>query len=304
MNAVPDWVQQLADEHLAEVGRDEPHDQACDGSLRYITPQARLRGISAVRQGQCLSLSRPLQAGPAVRADETRPAFVIETFAAAGADHATGSDRIEIDCHGLVNTHLDGLTHVGLDGRWHSGQPSVAPDAGDSADLLIGAATGISTRAVLLDITALRGRAWADSAVEADELDAAVASAGLDLQSGDAVLIYMGRDAFEASGRRYGPVGEHPDGRAGLGHSGARWLAEHEISVLCWDFLDAHVPGCSPLPAHMVAWATGLVLIDNCHLGPAARALTAAGAHAGLLTVGPLKIHGATGSAVNPVLLY
>ena len=85
---------------------------------------------------------------------------------------------------------------------------------------------------------------------------------------------------------------------------GARWLAEHQISVLCWDFLDAHVPGCSPLPAHMVAWATGLVLIDNCHLGPAARALTAAGAQAGLLTVGPLKIHGATGSGVNPVLLY
>jgi hypothetical protein len=54
----------------------------------------------------------------------------------------------------------------------------------------------------------------------------------------------------------------------------------------------------------MVAWATGLVLIDNCHLGPAARALAAAGAHAGLLTVGPLQIHGATGSAVNPVLLY
>jgi kynurenine formamidase len=302
VNAVPDWVQQLADEHLAELGHDGARHGPCDGTLRYITPQARRRGLSAVRQGECVSLGRPLQPGPPVRAGETRPAFVIETFAAAGADHATGSDRIEIDCHGLVNTHLDGLTHIGLDGRWHGGQPAVAPDTGDSADLLAGAATGISTHAVCLDIPALRGSDWVDSAVEADELDAA--AAGLDLQSGDAVLIYMGRDAFEASGRSYGPVGEHPDGRAGLGHSGARWLAEHEISVLCWDFLDAHIPGRSPLPAHMLSWATGLILIDNCHLGPAARALAAAGQHAGLLTVGPLKIHGATGSAVNPVLLY
>lgn len=301
MNAVPDWVQRLADQHLAEV----KHDEACDGTLRYITPQARLRGISAVRRGECVSLSRPLQAGASVRADEARPTFMMETFAqSALAGHATGSDRVEIDCHGLANTHLDGLTHVGLDGRWHSGQPSAAPSPDGSADMLIGAATGISTRGICLDITALRGSAWVDSPVEADELDAAVAAAGLDLQPGDAVLIYMGRDAFEASGRTYGPIGDHPDGRPGLGHSGARWLAEHKISILCWDFLDAHVPGCSPLPAHTVAWATGLVLIDNCHLGPAVRALAAAGSHAGLLTIGPLSIYGATGSAVNPVLLY
>ena len=301
MNAVPGWVQRLADQHLAEV----KHDEACHGTLRYITPQARLRGTAAVREGECLSLSRPLQAGASVRADEARPTFMLETFArSASAGHTTGSDRVEIDCHGLANTHLDGLTHVGLDGRWHSGQPSAAPSPDGSADMLIGAATGISTRGIFLDITALRGRAWVDSPVEADELDAAVAAAGIDLQPGDAVLIYMGRDAFEASGRTYGPVGDHPDGRPGLGHSGARWLAEHQISVLCWDFLDAHVPGRSALPAHTVAWATGLVLVDNCHLGPAARALAAAERHAGLLTIGPLSIYGATGSAVNPVLLY
>lgn len=301
MTAVPDWVQRLADEHLTEV----THDGPCDGTLRYITPEARLRGLAAVREGKCLSLSRPLRAGGSVRADESRPTFVLETFARSAQDgHTTGSDRVEIDCHGLANTHLDGLNHVGLAGRWHNGQPSTAPAGDGSADLLIGAATGISTRAAVLDITALRGSAWVDSAVEAGELDAAAAAAGLDVQPGDAVLIYMGRDAFEAAGRSYGPIGEHPEGRPGLGHSGARWLAERKVSVLCWDFLDAHIPGCSALPAHTVAWATGLVLVDNCHLGPAVRALAAAGRHAGLLTIGPLPVHGATGSAVNPVLLY
>jgi kynurenine formamidase len=301
MSGIPDWVQRLADEHMAEVR----HDTACDGTLRYITPEARLRGISAVRRGECVSLSRPLRPGVSVRAEESRPTFELQTFARSSRPgHTTGSDRVELDCHGMSNTHLDGLAHVGLNGCWHGGKPSAAPSSDGSADMLIGAAAGISTRAVCLNIAALRGSAWVDEPVEADELDAAVNDVGTDLRPGDAALIYMGRDAFEASGGVYGPIGAHPDGRPGLGDTGALWLAEHQVSVLCWDFLDSHVPGRAPLPAHAVAWAVGLVLIDNCHLGPAVRALAAAGSHAGLLTIGPLAIHGATGSMVNPVLLY
>ena len=248
MNAVPDWVQRLADQHLAEV----THDEACNGTLRYITPQARLRGTAAVREGKCLSLSRPLQAGASVRADEARPTFTMETFArSALAGHTTGSDRVEIDCHGLANTHLDGLTHVGLDGRWHSGQPSAAPNPDGSADMLIGAATGISTRGICLDITALRGRAWVDSAVEAGELDAAVAAAGIDLQPGDAVLIYMGRDAFEASGRTYGPVGDHPDGRPGSAipvRSGSRSTRSASCAGTSWTPTYLAVRPCQRTP--------------------------------------------------------
>jgi kynurenine formamidase len=302
MSAVPGWVQQLADRHLAEIG----HSAACEGTLRYITQQARLRGIAAVRHGECVSLSRPLQPGTSVRPDESRPTFSLQTFArSVRAGHTTGSDRVELDCHGMANTHLDGLTHVGLDGCWHGGQPSTVPSTDGSADMLIGAATGIATRAVCLDVTAVRRTAWIGAApVEARELDAAVAATGVNLEPGDAVLVYMGRDAFESSGATYGPISAHPDGRPGLGDSAALWLAERKVSVLCWGFLDAHVPGCDPLPAHAVAWAVGLVLIDNCHLGPAVRALAAAGSHVGLLVVGPLLMRGATGSMVNPVMLY
>jgi kynurenine formamidase len=299
VSAVPGWLRRLADGHLAEAG----HGAGCEGTLRYITPQARLRGVAAVRHGACVSLSRSLEPGTSVRPDESRPTFSLQTFArSVRAGHTTGSDRVELDCHGMANTHLDGLTHVGLDGSWHGGLPA-GPDG--SAQMLVGAATGIATRAVCLDITVLRRTGWVGAApVEAAELDASVAAAGVGLQPGDAVLLYMGRDAFEAGGATYGPIGAHPGGRPGLGQSGARWLADHKVSVLCWDFLDAHVPGRDPLPVHAVSWAVGLVLIDNCHLGPAVRALSAAGAHSGLLAVGPLQIRGATGSMVNPVLLY
>jgi kynurenine formamidase len=301
VTAVPGWVRQLADEHLADG-----HTPGCQGTLRYITPQARLRGAAAVRCGESVSLSRPLQPGVSVRADELRPTFALQTFARSSRPgHTTGSDWVEVDCHGMANTHLDGLTHVGLEGSWHGGRPSTAPGTGPGESLLIGAKTGIATRVVCLDITAQRGTAWVTGdPVGAGDLDAALDAAGTDLEPGDAVLVYMGRDAYEAAGHVYGPIGKHPDGRSGLGSSGTRWLADRKVSLLCWDFLDAHGPGLDLLPAHAVTWAVGLVLIDNCHLGPAVRALAEAGSPAGLLMVGPLRMHGATGSVVNPVMLY
>ena len=301
MTAVPGWVRRLADEHMADG-----HTPDCQGTLRYVTPEARLRGVAAVRHGQTVSLSRPLQPGASVRADEPRPTFALQTFARSSRPgHTTGSDWIEVDCHGMANTHLDGLAHVGLDGSWHGGQPAAAPGTDRGESLLIGSATGIATRAVCLDITAHRNAAWADGEpVGAPDLDAALAAAGTGLEPGDAVLVYMGRDAYEANGHVYGPIGKHPAGRPGLGSSGAQWLAERRVSLLCWDFLDAYGPGLDLLPAHAVTWAIGLVLIDNCHLGPAMRALAKAGSQAGLLMLGPLRIHGATGSVVNPVMLY
>ena len=59
------------------------------------------------------------------------------------------------------------------------------------------AAHGIFTRAVIADIPALRGTDWveAGSPVEADEIDEALAA--VQVESGDALALYMGRDRFE-----------------------------------------------------------------------------------------------------------
>jgi kynurenine formamidase len=300
MTAVPGWVQRLADAH-----EDPDHGPDCPGTLRYITPQVRQRGVASVSRGEVVSLSRQVNPGTSVRADESRPTFTMQTFAIESlSGHTVGSDRMELDCHGMSNTHLDGLTHVGLGKRWHSGLSSESA-TGSESSLLIGSAAGIATRAVVLDLAAVRGNGWVDPApINGDDLDAAVRATGVVLESGDAVLLYMGRDRYEDTGHRYGTIREHPNGRAGVGVSGAEWLADQRVSVVGWDFLDSHYEGQDVLPVHCVAWAVGLVLIDNCHLGPAVRALAAAGTSTGLLTVAPLKISGATGCVVNPLLLY
>jgi kynurenine formamidase len=304
VTSAPPWARRLADEHCADAA----HGAQCEGTLRYISAEARLRGVQAVRRGECLSLSRPVRPGKSVRPNETRPTFAIQTFArTSSTGRSTGSDRVEFDCHGMANTHLDGLTHVGYDGHWHNGSPTVAPPFDGSADMLIGAASGIATRAICLDIAAGRGVPYIGlEPVDGAEMDRAVAAARVEVLAGDAVLVHMGRDGFERPGADYGPIGDHPGGRPGLGRDAAEWIADHRISVLCWDFLDAHLPGVESdvLPVHTLIWAIGLVLIDNCHLGPAARGLVAAGAGAGLLAIGPLQIRGATGSLANPIFMF
>lgn len=250
-----------------------------------------------------MSLSRPVRtADPG----DHGGGFSITTRADRAGQLTIGTDHVEIDCHGMDYTHLDGLTHIGANNVWHDGSPaSQPPPSGDGAPELVGANAGILTRVVLVDIPARRGTAWAGpEAVTGAEVDAAVSAAGLTIEPGDAVAIYMGRDRYEAAGHRYGPIGEFPDGRPGLDRSGAEFLADHLASVLCWDFLDAHQHGADVLPAHILAWAIGLVLVDNCHLGDAAAQLAAADVACGLLAVAPLRIQGATGCVVNPLLCF
>lgn len=55
---------------------------------------------------------------------------------------------------------------------------------------------------------------------------------------------------------------------------------------------------------HNLIFATGLCLVDDCLLGPAAAALADAGASTGLLVAAPPAIHRSTGVLVNPLLLY
>lgn len=299
-DAVPAWLRELAQRHAAEPG----HGRGCPGTLRHITPEARLRGAASVVQGGCVSLSRTVAAGGTVRPGEQRPSVSIETFVETRAPGMfVGSDRVELDCHGVVNTHLDGLNHIGMAGQWHDGSPCDDPSTASAGALMAGT-DGIATRVICLDFATGTEQGWARRPIGAAELERALEATGIGVEPGDALMVYMGRDVCEAAGHTYDLLGGDPQVDPGISRSGGEWIAEHRISVLCWDFLDAAGPGPVRLPVHAISWAVGLMLIDNCDLGPAARALRAAGRSTGLLSVGPLRTPGATGSMVNPVVLY
>jgi len=124
-----------------------------------------------------------------------------------------------------------------------------------------------------VDIPLHRGTDWADRPVDGADLDAALGDSGLVFEPGDAVCLDMGRDRFEsASGHMLGGPETEQDAGGGLSADGARWVAEHRVSILAWDMLDSRDAKAAHASAHVLTWATGLLLLDNCDFAALRRA--------------------------------
>lgn len=300
INPVADWLQKIADSHAALRHTD---GEPCLGSVGLIDNAARLRGAAAVVHGNAISLQRPVETRPDKLTGSHKHVELDVTVREHGR-FVSGGDTITIDAHGTGNTHLDSVAHMGIDGQWHGGIPAQSSLTSDDS-LLRWAQHGVATRAVLVDIPALRGVPWVldGEPVTGDEIEAGIIAAGVIFEPGDALLLYMGRDRFEEAGNSY-PTGMIEGTRPGVGVSGAQWIADHDVSVVCWDFHDARSEPSGSLEVHMLIWANGLCLVDNSLLGPAAHALREAGTSVGFLSVPPLGIYRSTGCLVNPLLIF
>lgn len=316
------WLRRIADDHEA---RRHVDGVQCRGSVALIDDAARLRGIAEVRLGRAISLEREVETRPAELAktahlrEAERQDWLrlglgelpdghgtvrLEVKVGLHGRSASGGDTITYDAHGVGNTHLDGLAHIGADAAWHGPIPVEASQT-DEDTMVSWAQHGIAARAVLLDIPAVRGVDWvtAETPVTAQDLDAALGATGVDLRPGDALVLYQGRDRYEAAGNVY-PSGAAAVGRPGIGASGAAWIAAKEPGVVVWDFHDARAEEGGRLEVHSLISAIGLCLIDNALLGPAAAELREAGVHIGLLVAAPVAIHRSTGVLINPLLLF
>jgi kynurenine formamidase len=261
------------------------------GTANLIDGAARRRAAQSVRTGQCLSLARPLVDVPMPGEDHV---FSLEVFRNEGPI-GFATDRVELRCHGLVNTHLDALNHIELDGGFYRGFAMGDERLSSMADL---ARHGLVTRGVVVDVPAARGREWVtvEESVSGEDIDRALGSTTF--EPGDALLLYMGRDRFEAAGSS--GAAEH---RPGVGRSGAEWIADHGVSIVCWDFLDATVAEEPSLCVHRLIRAIGLLLVDNCDLAGAAAAARQSGEKTGALAVAPIGIPGGTGCNVTPLFI-
>ena len=192
---LPDWVAALAASH--PFGKDDRR-----GTVNLIDDAARARAAALVRSGKTVSLARPVRGGDYNTTPE-RPGFADEvTFRPDPDGTGWGSEHIVLNPHGLMNTHVDGLNHVAINGTYYGGRPVDSPVQG-SVDAM--APDGLVTRAVYVDIPALRKTEWATSGVTGAEIQAALDGAGIGFEPGDALCLDMGRDRFEvASGHVLG----------------------------------------------------------------------------------------------------
>jgi kynurenine formamidase len=284
---VPSWLTAARERH-------EFHPW---GSLRAIDGTAVLRGVEAVTSGTVVPIGRKLPGS----AGQNAP-FSLDVRTSEADIYTSAYDRVSIECHGTEITHVDALNHFGLFSSFY-GTSRPAPE--DGVDVAAVARHPIVTRAILLDLTEMSEarHVRVGQPVAGAQLQKALERAAVDVLPGDALLLYMGRDRFEASGNEVRPVAESPNGRPGVGDDGARWISELPLGALGWDLLDAHPPGDIGFPVHALSWAIGLVLIDNCALQELRDVMAAREQHTGLLVASPLAIEGATGCAVNPVIV-
>lgn len=295
---VPDWVNAAAN--------DRPYSTAnLRGSVNLIDDDARVRAASAVRTGRSVSLARAVREDDSTARAGSVPFSHELEYVPSPDGIGWGLSHVRFDPHGLQNTHLDALNHVAIDGTFYGGRPADSPVQG-SVDVL--AASGIFVRAVYVDIPGLVGTDWARRPVTGDDLDAALAIAGLVFEPGDALCVDMGRDRFEAAtGRMLGGPESDDDAGAGLAESGARWLADHGVSVLAWDMLDSREAKAAHATAHVLGWAIGLPLVDNCDFAALRRELGEGSGSgttiAGALVLAPLAAPGANGMNLNPLIL-
>jgi kynurenine formamidase len=277
------------------------------GAAALIDERVRLRAKDCVSRGISVSVSRTVRASPPVSSASEHRAYELTSSIRHEGRFVVARDRVVTENHGMINTHVDGLNHFGLDGSWHGDVPAEI-DMDDGPSIADWSEAGLITRGVMLDIPAVRHTPWVVGGrpVNAADLDAAVELAGISPEPGDALLLYMGRDEYEAAGHNYGVVtSDASEHRPGIGPNGLRWVADQNPSILAWDMMEASdgSEGTHYL-GHLLIWALGLIIVDNCDFRAARAQLAQQTIRAALLSIAPLKLPQATGCLVNPLLLF
>jgi kynurenine formamidase len=263
-------------------------------ALSRIDAPALLAALALPRQGRVYDLGLEL--------NETiphNPEFTRFALAFTHTPEGTGAvspfqfsaDTIIGALH--VGTHMDALIHVQAEDRIFGGDLArdVRTDRGWKRHG-IDTVTPIIGRGLVLDIPALHGVSRLEDGYEITvaDLEGALAAAG------DIVIVRTGKiqdwsdpPAFQAA-------------EPGVGRDAAIWLYDAGMAVLATD-----TTGTEPLPFADPAQTThramlverGVHLLENLDL----EAVAADGVGSGLFVALPLKITGATGSWIRPVLI-
>lgn len=272
------------------------------GAINLITPEKRIAAARLVRTGRSISLSRdfPKDPGP----DNPHPAQHFMRWHDRG-DFGAAYDYYGIMYHGSQCTHIDALCHCwGQDGMWGGRDPNemLTPQGALWGDIDQWA-DGIVTRGVLLDIPRLRGESHVtvETPIHGWELAAAAEAQGVEVDAGDALVVYGGRDSWEVEALEQDVSASAVPG---LHASCLPFIRDHDVSVVVWDFADATPNEYGmPYPVHGALYAYGVALIDNARLGLLAEVCQQESRYEFMLTVAPLRVKGGTGSPVNPLVL-
>jgi kynurenine formamidase len=280
------------------------------GALNHLTPDVIKAAARSIRTGKTYALGIPIQAEGVPLLDyRGKPMrLTLEdltddgAYVDYGAKIGTGAHEDVVIFASHTTSHMDALIHVYEDYLHYNNVPAAAMRAMTGATKLgIEKCGGFAARAVLLDMPRYYDCGpWIEGArtITGADLEGAAAAEGVEVRAGDVVLIRTGYlDMWFA---------KQPDvgfEQAGIGLDAANWLAEHDVAAVGSDNAAVEVIPFDEndfLVAHKILLVRhGIYMLEFLDLrGPAAD-----DCFEGLLTVAPLKVTGATGSPINPILV-
>ncbi len=284
------------------------------GALNFLTADRRAGAGVLVRSGVTVSLAHDFPVSPSPETPSPAHHHMLASGDARDANGIPGyeasRDYIGTEVHGMGITHLDALCHMFVRGEMYNGRPAAeVRSTGALANTVMTTADGLVGRGVFLDIPRARGVEFLEgnTAITVADLEAAEATQGSAVGTGDLLVVGGGRDARKAA--QHGRLDPFRDGLAGLHPQCLPWLAEREVALLMGDGISDMTPGLGvagwPFPVHQIGiTGMGLHLVDNVDLSRLVPACESHGRWEFLCVVAPLRIPGGTGCPVNPVAVF
>jgi kynurenine formamidase len=279
------------------------------GTTNFITPEKLVAAASLVRTGKVFDLGIPFSSdGPQPGGGRVNPVHLMretgENQDFPGGFHFA-DDYIFMPLQSA--SQWDGLSHVFYDGKLYNGYPSTHVGSHGATKLAIDKqAKGIAGRGVLLDIARLKGveHMEAGEVVTPEDLDAAAERQGVEVRSGDILLVRTGwRNLFTSTGDAKAFMAGEP----GLGLASCEWLHEKEVAAVCCDNWAVEVlPGETDdaLPVHCVLIRDmGVTLGEILDFEELAADCAEDGVYEFFFAGPPIKFAKAVGSPINPLAI-
>jgi kynurenine formamidase len=290
-------------------GRWGPEDEI--GALNLLTPSLVRDAAHAVRSGRTYHLGIPIQPEGVPLLDfRGRPMRLTlqdptdeEYFGAFGCAAGTGANEDVLVLASHTTSHMDALIHVYENSLHYNAVPTSAMRAMSGAERLgIEKVRGFAARALLLDMPRHIGNGpWLEPGrgLSGRDLELACDSQGVEVRAGDVVFVRTGylQMWFEQNKKEIG------FSQPGLSKDGAQWLADRDVVAVGSDNTAVEVLPFDEddfFAVHKVLLVRhGIYMLELLDLSAPA----ADDCFEGLVTVAPLKVTGATGSPVNPILI-
>jgi kynurenine formamidase len=272
------------------------------GAANMMTAATVLQAVKLIKTGEVFELGALLSPDPKESFINAGRQFNIYTKISPPIPNARQiQEELVVTELGQIGTQIDAFAHqVWGDTFYNCFKYGDIATRSGFKKLGVEHIGALVTRGVLIDVASLKGVDMLPASynITPEDLQQALAKDNVKLMPGDTVIIRTGWSKLMGNDNaRYGS--RNP----GIGIAAGQWLLTQNPLMIAADNCCVEVRPSEPghnLPIHaMMIIQNGVYLLENLEL----EKLAAAGAHEFAFIVQPLKMKGATGSAVAPIAI-